>query len=92
MSDRRTLCGNPPPPNPYQVIVTGKLRGQRAKGMKFSDGYMIKSGQASKDYIDESVGTPPPTHHHHHLLRATCTLHRSLSYESTFHQYFTSVF
>ena len=40
---------------PDQVIVTGKLRGQRAKGMKFSDGYMIKSGQASKDYIDESV-------------------------------------
>lgn len=37
------------------MIVTGKLRGQRAKAMKFGDGYMIKSGQASKDYIDYSV-------------------------------------
>jgi ribosomal protein S3 len=29
-----------------EVIVSGKLRAQRAKSMKFVDGYMIKSGQA----------------------------------------------
>lgn len=28
-----------------QVIVAGKLRAQRAKSMKFRDGYMIKSGR-----------------------------------------------
>lgn len=28
-----------------QVIVAGKLRAQRAKAMKFRDGYMIKSGR-----------------------------------------------
>lgn len=38
-----------------EVIVTGKLRGQRAKGMKFGDGYMIKSGQASIEYTDVAV-------------------------------------
>lgn len=31
-----------------EVIVSGKLRAQRAKSMKFSDGYMIKSGQAKR--------------------------------------------
>lgn len=30
---------------PVQVIVAGKLRAQRAKAMKFRDGYMIKSGR-----------------------------------------------
>merc|ERR1712179_645786 len=33
-----------------KVIVTGKLRGQRAKGMKFGQGYFIKTGQPHKDY------------------------------------------
>ncbi|CAN0528973.1 unnamed protein product, partial [Ectocarpus sp. 12 AP-2014] len=28
-----------------EVIVAGKLRAQRAKAMKFRDGYMIKSGR-----------------------------------------------
>lgn len=27
------------------MIVAGKLRAQRAKAMKFRDGYMIKSGR-----------------------------------------------
>ncbi len=31
-----------------EVIVSGKLRGQRAKAAKFHDGYMIKTGQAAK--------------------------------------------
>merc|ERR1711935_873909 len=38
-----------------EVIVTGKLRGQRAKGMKFGDGYMIKTGHAGQVYTDEAV-------------------------------------
>jgi hypothetical protein len=31
-----------------EVVVSGKLRAQRAKSMKFIDGYMIKSGQAKQ--------------------------------------------
>ncbi|KAL8160235.1 hypothetical protein V2J09_001772, partial [Rumex salicifolius] len=38
-----------------EVIVSGKLRAQRAKAMKFKDGYMISSGQPCKDYIDSAV-------------------------------------
>ena len=38
-----------------EVTVSGKLRGQRAKSQKFADGYMIKSGQASWEYVDTAV-------------------------------------
>lgn len=38
-----------------EVIISGKLRGQRAKSMKFRDGYMIKSGQPTKDFVDTAV-------------------------------------
>ncbi|XLS81851.1 hypothetical protein HN51_047682 [Arachis hypogaea] len=38
-----------------EVIVSGKLRAQRAKSMKFKDGYMISSGQPVKYYIDSAV-------------------------------------
>lgn len=38
-----------------EVIVSGKLRAQRAKSMKFKDGYMISSGQPVKEYIDTAV-------------------------------------
>merc|ERR1711983_174119 len=38
-----------------EVIVTGKLRGQRAKAMKFGDGYMIKTGHAGQMYTDTAV-------------------------------------
>merc|ERR1712037_903033 len=38
-----------------EVIVTGKLRGQRAKAMKFGDGYMIKTGHAGQLYTDTAV-------------------------------------
>merc|ERR1712130_166170 len=38
-----------------EVIVSGKLRAQRAKSMKFSDGYMIKAGNPSRDFIDSAV-------------------------------------
>ncbi|KAF2070966.1 hypothetical protein CYY_007716 [Polysphondylium violaceum] len=35
-----------------EVIVSGKLRAQRAKSMKFRDGYMIKSGKPSDQLVD----------------------------------------
>ncbi|KAL0844127.1 hypothetical protein Bca101_017373 [Brassica carinata] len=38
-----------------EVIVSGKLRAARAKSMKFKDGYMVSSGQPTKDYIDSAV-------------------------------------
>jgi len=38
-----------------EVTVSGKLRAQRAKAMKFKDGYMIKSGHPTKDFIDTAI-------------------------------------
>lgn len=38
-----------------EVVVSGKLRGQRAKAMKFGDGYMIKTGHAGQVYTDVAV-------------------------------------
>lgn len=38
-----------------QVIVSGKLRGQRAKAMKFVDGLMIHSGHPVNEYIQQAV-------------------------------------
>lgn len=38
-----------------QIIISGKLRGARAKAMKFKEGYMITSGEATKKYIVEAV-------------------------------------
>ncbi|PSS20782.1 40S ribosomal protein like [Actinidia chinensis var. chinensis] len=35
-----------------KVIVSGKLRAQRAKSMKFKDVYMIISGHPVNEYID----------------------------------------
>jgi small subunit ribosomal protein S3e len=47
-----------------EVIVSGKIRGQRGKTMKFRDGYMIKSGHARKMFVDEAM--------RHVYLRAGC--------------------
>lgn len=38
-----------------EVVVSGKLRGQRAKSMKFVDGLMIHSGNPVNDYVDTAV-------------------------------------
>lgn len=38
-----------------EIVVTGKLRAARAKAMKFRDGYMIKSGDATRHYVDTAV-------------------------------------
>jgi len=38
-----------------ELTISGKLRGARAKAMKFRDGYMVKSGDAVNYYIDSAV-------------------------------------
>ena len=38
-----------------EVIVSGKLRGQRAKSMKFVDGLMIHAGNPTREYIQSAV-------------------------------------
>ncbi|CAF1514568.1 unnamed protein product [Rotaria magnacalcarata] len=38
-----------------EIIVSGKLRGQRAKAMKFIDGLMIHSGNPVNDYVQYAV-------------------------------------
>uniref|UniRef100_A0A5K3FHI0 40S ribosomal protein S3 n=1 Tax=Mesocestoides corti TaxID=53468 RepID=A0A5K3FHI0_MESCO len=38
-----------------EVVVSGKIKGQRAKSMKFSDGLMIHSGDPVNYYIDRAV-------------------------------------
>jgi len=38
-----------------EIIISGKLRQQRAKTMKYKSGYMICSGQGALDYIDVAV-------------------------------------
>ena len=35
-----------------EVVVAGKLRGQRAKAMKFRDGYMVKTGNSAVVFLD----------------------------------------
>lgn len=37
------------------MIISGKLRAQRAKVMKFKDGYLISTGEPKKHYIIEST-------------------------------------
>merc|ERR1711957_714672 len=41
--------------NGCEVIISGKLRAQRAKAMKFKDGYLISTGEPKKHYIDSAV-------------------------------------
>eukprot|EP00735_Rhodelphis_limneticus_P000667 TRINITY_DN11189_c0_g1::TRINITY_DN11189_c0_g1_i1::g.6561::m.6561 TRINITY_DN11189_c0_g1::TRINITY_DN11189_c0_g1_i1::g.6561 ORF type:complete len:221 (+),score=74.83,sp/Q9FJA6/RS33_ARATH/85.12/2e-130,Ribosomal_S3_C/PF00189.15/5.2e-16,KH_2/PF07650.12/6.6e-14 TRINITY_DN11189_c0_g1_i1:100-762(+) len=38
-----------------EVSVSGKLRAQRAKTMKFIDGYMKSSGNPIREYVDSAV-------------------------------------
>jgi small subunit ribosomal protein S3e len=38
-----------------ECVVAGKIRGARAKSMKFTDGYMIKSGDPKRQYVDTAV-------------------------------------
>merc|ERR1711953_869276 len=38
-----------------EVIISGKMCAQRAKAMKFKDGYLISTGEPKKHYISEAV-------------------------------------
>merc|ERR1712000_440282 len=38
-----------------EVVVSGKLRAQRGKSMKFADGYMISSGHPKTEYVEYAV-------------------------------------
>ena len=38
-----------------EVVVSGKLRAARAKSMKFTDGFMIHSGQPAVEFVDYAV-------------------------------------
>ena len=50
-----------------EVVVSGKLRGQRAKSMKFVDGLMIHSGEPTTHYVDTAI-------RHVYLRQGMCTL------------------
>lgn len=57
-----------------EVVVSGKLRGQRAKSMKFVDGLMIHSGDPVNYYVDTAV--------RHVLLRqGECEIKSSLKHK-----------
>merc|ERR1711993_100366 len=38
-----------------EVIVSGKVRGQRAKAQKYAQGYQVSTGQPKYDFIDQAV-------------------------------------
>merc|ERR1712127_59539 len=38
-----------------EVMISGKIRGQRAKAQKYTAGYQISTGQPKKDFIDLAV-------------------------------------
>ena len=38
-----------------EVVISGKVRGARAKSMKFNDGFMIHTGQPAKDFVDVAI-------------------------------------
>lgn len=38
-----------------EVVISGKLRAARAKSQKYADGFMIHSGQPTKDFIDSAI-------------------------------------
>jgi hypothetical protein len=43
-----------------EVIVSGKLRAQRAKAMKFKDGYFVSSGEPARECAPPALRSPPP--------------------------------
>ena len=38
-----------------EVIISGKVRGQRAKAQKYKWGYLITTGQPKLEFIDEAI-------------------------------------
>jgi small subunit ribosomal protein S3e len=47
-----------------EVIVGGKVKGQRAKNMKFRDGYLCHSGNLQRTFVDKAI--------RHVYMRAGC--------------------
>jgi len=37
------------------VMVSGKVRGQRAKAQKYTSGYLISTGQPKKEFLDTAI-------------------------------------
>merc|ERR1719324_2252248 len=38
-----------------EVVISGKMRAQRAKAMKFRDGYLISTGEPKKHFIAQAI-------------------------------------
>lgn len=38
-----------------EIIISGKIRGQRAKSQKYKGGYLVSTGQPKKEFIDIAV-------------------------------------
>ena len=38
-----------------EIIISGKVRGQRAKAQKYRWGYLVTTGQPKHDFIDEAI-------------------------------------
>ena len=38
-----------------EVIISGKVRGQRAKSQKYKQGYIVSTGQPKLEFVDEAV-------------------------------------
>lgn len=38
-----------------EVIISGKVRGQRAKSQKYKQGYLVSTGQPKLEFIDEAI-------------------------------------
>jgi small subunit ribosomal protein S3e len=37
-----------------EIMISGKVRGQRAKAMKYKQGYLISTGEPKKEFVDEA--------------------------------------
>ena len=62
-----------------EVVVSGKLRAARAKSMKFTDGFMIHSGQPARDFVDYAV---------RHVLLKQGVLGIKVKMCASFHKFF----
>ena len=38
-----------------EVIISGKIRGQRAKSQKYKSGYIVSTGQPKLEFVDKAV-------------------------------------
>jgi len=38
-----------------EIVISGKVRGQRAKSMKYKQGYLVSTGEPKNEFVDEAV-------------------------------------